>query len=227
MASIKQQVLDANRKIVEMGLVSLTWGNVSFRNTSTGRIYIKPSGVNLQDLLPSEISCTRLDGTLISGKKPSVDLPTHLELYRECPEINSVIHTHSKYATIFAQSSRSIPCLGTTHADYFFGNIPCISHPNANAVREEYEKNTGASIIKFYKANNISYNDMAACLIDGHGPFVWGTSIKVSVERAHVLELVAEMAHKTLLLNPDAFLEVFITKKHFLRKHGNKSYYGQ
>jgi len=227
MRSIKKEVLKANKWIIDKGLVSLTWGNVSYYDRDTSVVYIKPSGADLNLLSIDEISSVRMDETLISGRKPSVDLPTHLEIYKNFSDINSIVHTHSKYATIFAQAQKSIPCLGTTHADYFFGEIPCIRHPTENEVTENYEKYTGKTIAKFYKMSGLSYNDVAACLISGHGSFVWGNTIENALQHSFILELVAEMAYKTLLFNPQSTLEKFIINKHFLRKHGDKSYYGQ
>jgi|TARA_R110000824_G_scaffold101327_3_gene240704 L-ribulose-5-phosphate 4-epimerase len=227
MTSFKKEVLEANRWMVNKGLVSMTWGNLSYCDRNTNRVYIKPSGVDLNLLNEKDISCVDLNGVLISGKSPSVDLPTHLEIYKSFMGICSIAHTHSKYATIFAQSQKSIPCLGTTHADYFFGEIPCIAYPTTEEVVKNYEKYTGAAIIKFYKMQDIGYNDIPACLLAGHGPFVWGNTVDKAIEHAYVLELVAEMAYKTLLLNPESTLEKFIIDKHFLRKHGDKGYYGQ
>jgi len=225
--SLKQKVLDANKWIVNKNLVELTWGNVSFCDRENNKVIIKPSGVVLDQMAPHQISCVDLEGNLLSGNKPSVDTPTHIELYKSFPNINCVIHTHSKYATIFAQAYRAIPCLGTTHADYFYGDIPCIPPPDPRGVLNAYEKNTGKSINEFYKVSKIDYNKVQACVVAGHGPFVWGNTINQTLEHAYVLEIVAEYAYKSLILNPDSILPQYILDKHFLRKHGDNKYYGQ
>jgi len=223
----KKQVLDANKWIVEKKLVELTWGNVSYFDRNQGKIYIKPSGVNLAKATPDDVSEITLDGRLISGKKPSVDTPTHLEIYKNFDRVDCVIHTHSKYCTIFAQSNISIPCLGTTHADYFYGDIPCIDHTDVIDTSKDYERNTGKNICEHYKVNKINPLYVGVCLVKGHGVFCWGKGIEKTLERAFVSEALAEMAYKTLILNPCAELQPHILDKHFLRKHGDKKYYGQ
>ena len=223
--NIKQEVLDANKWIVDKKLVELTWGNVSAKNNNL--VYIKPSGVNLNSAIAEDIAVLNIDGKHINGLKPSVDTPTHLALYKNFKDIGCVVHTHSKYSTIFAQAGRDIPCLGTTHADYFYGDIPCIPHPNKKQVNNEYELNTGNIIVEHYLKNNIKYNYIPACVVAGHGTFVWGQNIDKALESVFVLELVAEMAYKTLLLNPNASLKKYVLDKHYLRKHGNNKYYGQ
>lgn len=224
---MKSQVLQANRKIVDEGLVELTWGNVSFFDRPSGLIFIKPSGVDLSLATEQEISVVNIQGELLSGKKPSVDLPTHLEIYKGFEEVNCVVHTHSKYATIFAQARQPIPCLGTTHADYFNGDIPCVPHATEEQVTEAYEKFTGLAITEFYRSNLISCMDNPACLVSGHGVFVWSDTIAKALEVAKVTEIVAEMAHKTILMNRSASIEQFILSKHFLRKNGANKTYGQ
>ena len=223
--NIKQEVLDANKWIVDKKLVELTWGNVSAKNNNL--VYIKPSGVNLNSAIAEDIAVLNIDGKHINGLKPSVDTPTHLALYKNFKDIGCVVHTHSKYSTIFAQAGRDIPCLGTTHADYFYGDIPCIPHPNKKQVNNKYELNTGNIIVEHYLKNNIKYNYIPACVVAGHGTFVWGQNIDKALESVFVLELVAEMAYKTLLLNPNASLKKYVLDKHYLRKHGNNKYYGQ
>ena len=156
-----------------------------------------------------------------------MDTPTHLEIYKSFDDVRCVIHTHSRYATIFAQAASEIPCLGTTHADYFYGNIPCVDCPTKREVDRNYEEYTGKSITSFHIQNNIDYNSMQACLVAGHGPFVWGKTIDSALENAKVLEIIAELAHKTLSLNKNSYLPRYILNKHFLRKHGDKKYYGQ
>jgi len=137
------------------------------------------------------------------------------------------VHTHSKYSTIFAQAGRDIPCLGTTHADYFYGDIPCVSHPSKKLVKNDYELNTGNLIVEHYHKNDIKYDYMPACIVSGHGTFVWGENIEKALENVYVLEIIAEMAYKTLLLNPKASLKKYVLDKHYLRKHGDNKYYGQ
>jgi L-ribulose-5-phosphate 4-epimerase len=223
----KKSVLYANKWIVDKGLVELTWGNVSCYDRQKSTIYIKPSGVSLDSIKEDDISSLTIKGSLLSGKKPSVDTPTHLEIYRNFSNVNCVIHTHSKYATIFAQANMSIPCLGTTHSDYFYGPIPCVEHPNMQEVNSDYEKQTGIGICNYFESNKINPLQMGSCLVKGHGVFSWGPNIEKALEKAYVLELIAEMAYKTIIINPDAKLERFILDKHFLRKHGENKYYGQ
>lgn len=223
----KKEVLEANKWIVKKGLVELTWGNVSVIDRDKQVVLIKPSGVDLDNAVEENISELTLGGAGISGLKPSVDTPTHLFLYKKFPDIKSIVHTHSKYCTIFAQAAMPIPCLGTTHADYFYGTVPCAPHPNKQQVKADYEFNTALQIYEHFRQNEIHYNEMGGCLVAGHGVFTWGHSSKIALERAYVLELVAEMAYKTLLLNPSTTLKKFILDKHFLRKHGKQKYYGQ
>lgn len=224
---LKQQVLNANKWIVEKKLVELTWGNVSSLDSCKEKIYIKPSGVDLYSAKSDDIAVVDRSGTSISGLKPSVDTPTHLALYRGFKDLMCVVHVHSKYSTIFAQAGLDIPCLGTTHADYFYGDIPCVPHPSIEEVRGEYEMNTGNLIVEHYRKNNINYCHIPACVVSGHGAFIWGENINDTLERAFVLEVVAEMAFKTRMMNPQASLEKYVLDKHYLRKHGNKKYYGQ
>lgn len=225
--NFKKKVLEANKWIVDKHLVELTWGNVSYLNKDTNLVYIKPSGVDLFKATNEAISELCTNGDLVSGKKPSVDTPTHLEIYKNFDNINCVVHTHSKYCTIFAQANMSIPCLGTTHADYFYGNIPCIEHTDYEKTYQNYEGETGSNICKYFLDNDINPLTMGACLVKGHGVFFWAESIEKALENALVAELLAEMAYKTLILNSKAALEEFILDKHFLRKHGDKKYYGQ
>jgi L-ribulose-5-phosphate 4-epimerase len=223
----KSEVLEANRWIVAQGLVKLTWGNVSALSDDKTAIIIKPSGLALDNATPDDMSVVSLEGELLGGQKPSVDTPTHLELYECFPTIGCVVHTHSKYGTIFAQANRPIPCLGTTHADYFSGDIPCIPHPNRTEVEEEYEIATGRIIGEYFRENGLDYNQIPACIVQGHGVFVWGETGNKTLESAYVLELVAEMALNTLLLEPHSHLADYVAEKHFSRKHGQTSYYGQ
>ena len=224
---ICNNVLHANKWIVENGLVELTWGNVSFYDRKTGLVYIKPSGVNLEKTQAKDISIVTISGEQKSGKKPSVDLETHLEIYKSFESANCVIHTHSKYATIFSQANKYIPCLGTTHADYFDGDIPCVPHTTQIETEKHYEKNTGLNIVKYYLHNNIEASRVSSCIVKNHGVFTWGDSIDSALEKSKVVELVAEMAYKTILINSDSRIEKFIISKHFNRKHGENKSYGQ
>ena len=223
----EKTTLYANKWIVEKKLVELTWGNVSCFDRKNETIYIKPSGVSLEDTTEEDISGMSYNGYHLFGKKPSVDTPTHLEIYARFPKVNCVIHTNSKYATIFAQAGMSIPCLGTTHADYFYGEIPCVDNTNPAETKAAYEECTGERICRHFKKNKIDPLQVGACLVNGHGVFSWDSTVERALERAYVLEIVAEMAFKTLMLNKDARLDKFILDKHFLRKHGEKKYYGQ
>ena len=224
---VKLRVLQANQWIVDKGLVKLTWGNVSALDDTSAAIIIKPSGISLQEATEEDMSVIAWDGTLLRGKKPSVDTPTHLELYERFPEVRCIVHTHSKYGTIFAQANRSVPCLGTTHADYFAGDIPCVPHPSENQINTDYEMFTGRIIGEYFKRNGFIYNHIPGCIVQGHGVFTWGETIDKALETAYVLELVAEMAFKTLALDSYSYLADFVAEKHFARKHGQTSYYGQ
>jgi len=224
---LKKHVLEANRWIVKENLVKLTWGNVSYYDREKDLIYIKPSGVDLNSIFPEHISVTTGNGHCIGGQRPSVDLPTHMAIYKYFEEINCIVHTHSKYSTIFAQANKKIPCLGTTHADYFYGDIPCIPHPIEEDVLRDYEASTGRMVGEYYFNNKISYSEIPSCLIGGHGAFSWSDTIPSALEIAKVTEIVAEMTYKTLMLNSKASLEEFILSKHFLRKNGENKLYGQ
>lgn len=228
-SSIESSVLEliqTNRNLKSSGLVLFTWGNASLKTQD--RVYIKPSGVPYEEIQINDISVVDFEtGAHTGGMKPSVDTPTHLALYKHFPKVNSIIHTHSEYCTIFAQAKMPIPCLGTTHADYFYGDVPVIEDLAIDQIEKNYEHNTGIGIVNTFSKLNISYLDVPAALIPCHGVFVWGESLKQALERAVILEHVAKMAYKTLLLNSDTTLDKNILDKHFLRKHGDKKYYGQ
>tara|TARA_R110000851_G_scaffold184962_1_gene334328 strand:+ start:19 stop:696 length:678 start_codon:yes stop_codon:yes gene_type:complete len=223
----RKKVLEANKYLFTSGLVSVTWGNVSYIDRESNVVYIKPSGVDLFKTSDQHISKVSVAGTHISGKKPSVDTPTHLEVYRKFLEVGSIVHTHSKYATIFAQANKDISCMGTTHADYFDGAIPCIPCPNVEDVKSEYEANTGKAIVNYFTNNDTDPMRVPAVLVSGHGPFCWGRSTEDALENAYVLEKIAEMAYKTLILSGNHHLPEHILRKHFDRKHGEEKYYGQ
>ena len=225
--SIKKQLLSANKEIVDLGLVKLTWGNVSVRQDN--KILIKPSGVDLQNLDFNDMSIVDFNNTLLGGLKQSVDTPAHIEIYKSFHSVNAVVHTHSKYATSFAQSKTNIPCLGTTHADYFRYEIPVVGEAKN---LEKYEKSTGESIVNFFIENSIDPLEVPAALCPGHGVFAWGESIEAAVRNALVLELVAEMSYNTIVISMYSdkkapSIDSSISDKHFLRKHGKEKYYGQ
>jgi len=224
---LKEKVWQANLDLVKYNLVTLTFGNVSGFDRKMGLMAIKPSGISYDELKPKDIVIVDLKGKVIEGKlKPSSDTPTHLKLYRAFKEIGGVSHAHSEYATAFAQAAREIPCLGTTHADCFYGSIPVTRYLRQKEVREDYEGNTGKVIIERFAASNPL--EMPAVLVAGHGPFCWGRSPLEAVENNLILEKVAKMALVTLLVNPEKKpLPDYILRKHYQRKHGPHAYYGQ
>jgi L-ribulose-5-phosphate 4-epimerase len=225
--SLKIDVCEANLELKRNNLIIYSWGNVSGIDRGQGIIAIKPSGVSYDTLTPDDIVLVDLEGNVVEGSmRPSSDTPTHLEIYRNFPNIGGVCHTHSLNATVWAQACRSIPCLGTTHADYFYGDIPVTSVMSAEYIESEYELNTGRIIVETF--SNIDPDQMPAVLVANHGPFTWGPSPDKSVESAVVLEQVAEMALKTAVIKPElpAISQVLLDK-HYLRKHGENAYYGQ
>jgi L-ribulose-5-phosphate 4-epimerase len=226
---IVDRVISVNKSLLSEGLVLFTWGNASARSEKYDHIFfIKPSGIPFSDLNTKNISCVDLTtGLLKSGSSPSVDTPTHVALYKGFPEIRSVIHTHSKYCTIFAQAKKSIPCLGTTHADYFYGDIPVIKDLSNDEIDNNYEENTGLKIVEHFKKNNISHKNMKAALCPSHGVFVWGETPEEALKNSIILENIAEMAYKTMILYKEVIFNPKLLDKHFLRKHGNNKYYGQ
>jgi len=224
---LKEDVYKANMELVEKGLVIYTWGNVSGIDREKGLVVIKPSGVEYDGMKPEDMVVVDMEGNVVEGRyKPSSDTPTHLVLYRTYPDIGGVVHTHSAWAVTFAQAGLDIPALGTTHADYFFGDIPCTRDLTAQEIDEAYEKNTGNVIVE-----TIGEKDPMAVpsiVVKNHGPFSWGKSSKESVYHAVVLEKVAEMAYKTMTLNPRVErVGQYLLDKHYYRKHGANAYYGQ
>ncbi len=220
------ELIQCNQSLQKENLVIYTWGNVSCREGKY--ILIKPSGVKFDDLSKENISKIDISSEdLISGYKPSVDTPTHIHLYKNFRNINAVVHTHSKYATIFAQAKKPIPCLGTTHADYFYGDIPLVDDLSYDEIENNYEQNTGKKIVQYFKKNSIDPLNMGAALCPSHGVFTWGKDLSSALKNAIVLEYIAEVAYKTLVLNPEPNFNNELLDKHFLRKHGKKSYYGQ
>ena len=227
--ALKQQVLHANLELPRMGLVAFTWGNVSARDAATGAIAIKPSGLPYDNMTADDMVVVDAEGRVLEGKrKPSSDLATHLELYRAFPALGGVVHTHSNWATVWAQACREIPALGTTHADYFRGAIPCTAVLGEAQIRGAYEKETGLAIVQHFRQAGIDPVQMPAVLVANHGPFVWGPDAEAAVHNAAVLELTAQMAFLTLQLNPQIpVMPAHLLDKHFLRKHGPGAYYGQ
>ena len=225
---LKEQVCEANLQLVREGLVVQTWGNVSGIDRQSRYVVIKPSGVPYDEMRPEHMVVIGLDaGRALEGQlRPSSDTATHLELYRAFPGIGSIVHTHSLYATAWAQAQREIPILGTTHADYFNGPIPCTRFLSDEEVQSDYERNTGHVIVERFA--RLDPLQMPAALVAGHAPFAWGTNVPKAVENAIVLEYVARLASETLKVNPDvAFLQSALLDKHFFRKHGPGAYYGQ
>lgn len=225
---LKQRVCRANLDLVSHGLVILTWGNVSGIDRESGLVVIKPSGVSYAKMQPEDMVVVSLaDGRVVEGRlKPSSDTPTHLELYRRFDGIGGIVHTHSLYATIWAQARRPIPVLGTTHADYFNGPIPCTRVMRPAEIRSDYELNTGRVIVEAFK--KLDPMQMPAILVAGHGPFTWGTTPEKAVENAVVLEYVARLALETFGLNRRVTpIQPALLRKHFNRKHGPAAYYGQ
>jgi L-ribulose-5-phosphate 4-epimerase len=224
---LKKEVCAANLMLPQHGLVVFTWGNVSAVDRDKGLMVIKPSGVEYSRLRPEDMVVVALDsGKRVEGAlNPSSDTDTHLELYRRFENIGGVVHTHSRWATIFAQSGRPIPPLGTTHADYFYGEIPCTREMTEKEVGGDYERETGRVIVETIADKNPDH--IPGVLVHSHGPFAWGTDASNAVHNAVVLEETAMMALYTLMLSPDARLGGALLDKHFLRKHGPGAYYGQ
>lgn len=226
---LKKQVYEANMELPRRGLVTYTWGNVSGIDREAGLFVIKPSGVDYDVLTPDDMVVIDLEGNRVEGKyKPSSDTATHLELYKAFPELGGVVHTHSPWATSWAQTGRGIPCYGTTHADYMYGEIPCARNLTAEEIEEAYEKNTGLVIIETLKEKKINPMHVPAILCSNHGPFTWGKDAADAVHNSVVLEEVAKMAAWTEMIRPGApEAPQCMQDKHFLRKHGPNAYYGQ
>ncbi len=223
---LKQRVFDANMTLAKSGLVVGTWGNVSEIDREKNAVAIKPSGVSYDSMKVTDIVVVDLEGNVIDGTlNPSSDTPTHLELYREFKEIGGVTHTHSSTAVSFAQAGRSVPALGTTHHDYFYGDIPCTRQMTSEEIKGDYELNTGKVIVEAFKGINPVH--VPAVLVNQHGPFTWGKSAKESVFHSVVLEEVSKMALNAFALNGNIVVNKDLQTKHFERKHGENSYYGQ
>ena len=226
---LKKKVYEANMELPRYGLVTFTWGNVSGIDREKGLFVIKPSGVDYDKMTWEDMVVMDLEGNKVEGKfKPSSDTPTHLELYKAFPEIGGIVHTHSSYATSWAQAGRSIPCYGTTHADYIYGEVPCVRCLTKEEIEEAYETNTGHLIVNEFKRMNKDPMAVPAVLCKNHGPFAWGKNADKAVYNGTVLEEICKMAFNTLALNPAAKnLPDYIVDKHYLRKHGPNAYYGQ
>ena len=228
--TLKRSVFNANLALVKHNLVTLTWGNASGIDRERGLVVIKPSGVAYDTMTAEDMVVVDLatGATVDSTLKPSSDLATHLALYRAWPEIGGVVHAHSLYATAFAQACCCAPCLGTTHADHFSGDIPCTRDLTQTEVEGDYEANTGAVIIECFAQRKLQPLSMPAALVARHGPFTWGKSAAHAVEQAVALEHVCHMALSTQQLNPNpGVFPAYVLQKHFERKHGPKAYYGQ
>ena len=226
---LKKKVYEANMLLPKYGLVTFTWGNVSAIDRETGYFVIKPSGVDYEIMKPEDMVVMDLEGNRVEGRyKPSSDTPTHLELYKAFPEIGGIVHTHSSYATSWAQAGRDIPCYGTTHADYIYGPVPCVRCLTKEEIEDAYEENTGHLIVNEFKRLGKDPKAVPVVLCKNHGPFAWGKDAKEAVHNAVVLEEVAKMAYRAETINPriqPAPQE--LQDKHYNRKHGKNAYYGQ
>lgn len=225
--SLKEKVWKANMELPKYGLVTFTWGNVSGIDREKGLVVIKPSGVEYDGMSVEDMVVVDLKGNVVEGKwKPSSDTPTHLALYSAFPNIGGVVHTHSRWATSWAQAGRGIPAYGTTHGDYFYGEIPCTRKMTPEEIAGEYEHETGNVIIETFE--NKSPDDIPAVLVHSHGPFIWGTDPHNAVHNAVVLEELAFMASSTESITPSiGVMQQELLDKHYLRKHGKNAYYGQ
>ncbi|MDO4942680.1 MAG: L-ribulose-5-phosphate 4-epimerase [Lachnospiraceae bacterium] len=227
--SLKKAVYEANMELPKRGLITYTWGNVSGIDRESGYFVIKPSGVDYDMLTPDDMVVMDLKGNRVEGRyNPSSDTPTHIELYKKYPEIGGIVHTHSPYATSWAQAGRSLPLYGTTHADYFYGSIPCARSLTPEEIEGDYEKNTGLVIIETFEKNGLNPLYTPGVLCTNHGPFTWGKDAAEAVHNAVVLEEIAKMDLNTEIVNPKVTpAPDCIRDKHFFRKHGENAYYGQ
>lgn len=225
---LKKRVLKANLQLPKYGLVTFTWGNVSEIDREKGVIAIKPSGVEYDVMVEEQIVIVDLQGNRIEGElNPSSDTATHVELYKAFPEIGGIVHTHSRNATIWAQAGLDVPALGTTHADYFYGNVPCTRQLSNTEIETDYEQNTGLVIIEEFAKRKLDPKAIPGVVIAGHAPFSWGKDAFDAVHNAVVLEEISAMAIGTRALNPAIMINPALLDKHYSRKHGDNSYYGQ
>ena len=226
---LKEKVLKANLDLVKNKLVLFTWGNVSQIDRASGLIVIKPSGVSYDDMTADDLVVVDLNGNVVEGKlRPSSDTPTHIEFYKAFPDVGGVTHTHSTFATAWAQAGRAIPFYGTTHADYFYGDMPCARSLTQAEIEGEYEKNTGLAIVEKFASDGLKPLEVPGVLIKSHGVFAFGKDADGSVYNATVIEEVAKMAYLTERINPNVQrADQFMMEKHYQRKHGKNAYYGQ
>lgn len=227
--NLKKEVYEANLLLPQYQLITFTWGNVSGIDREKGIIAIKPSGIEYDKMKIEDIVLCDLDGNVVEGHyKPSSDLMTHLELYKNFKSIRGIVHTHSQNATSWSQAGRDIPAFGTTHGDYFYGDVPCTRYMKEMEIQNDYELNTGKVIVETFISRGIDANQMPGVLVQSHGPFTWGDSPKDAVHNAVVLEELAAMALKTQIINKQAKpMQQQLLDKHYLRKHGVGAYYGQ
>lgn len=223
---LKKKVCKANLELVRHGLVIFTWGNVSAIDREQNLVVIKPSGVSYSGMKPEDMVVVDLEGNIVEGEyKPSSDTATHLVLYSNFQDIGGIVHTHSEWATIWAQAGQPVPALGTTHADYFYGSIPCTRKLTDNEIKNDYEKETGSVIVEtFY---NMDPNAIPGVLVNNHGPFAWGKDANEAVHNSVVMEAVSKMAYYTLKIKHVPSIDQVLLDKHYLRKHGKGAYYGQ
>ena len=227
--ALQQKVLEANLKLKEYNLVVLTWGNVSALSDDRKYVVIKPSGVDYAVMTADQMVVTDLDGNVVEGNlRPSSDLPTHIEIYKNFQGVGGIVHTHSRYATAFAQAEQELPCYGTTHADHFYGTVPCTRHLLPEEIESGYEINTGKVIVETFRERHLDPLAVPAVLVCKHGPFTWGSDMKKAVENALVLDETAHMAILSMMMNPSIqAAPQYLQDKHYFRKHGANAYYGQ
>lgn len=225
---LKEEVFKANLDLVKNGLVIFTWGNVSGIDRESGLVVIKPSGVSYETMTANDMVVVDLDGNVVEGNlRPSSDTPTHIAIYKAFPEVGGVVHTHSTYATAWAQAGKDIPNIGTTHADYFHDDIPCTADMTEDEVKGDYELETGNVIVRKFKEEGINPVHTPGVNVKNHGPFAWGKNPMDAVHNAVVMEQVAKMAYLALQINPMLQMNPLLIEKHFSRKHGPNAYYGQ
>ena len=226
LTELKKKVLEANLALVNHGLVLFTWGNVSGIDRDRGLVAIKPSGISYEEMGIEDIVVLDLNGNTVEGNlKPSSDTATHIELYKAFADVGGIVHTHSEWATSWAQAGKPIPAYGTTHADHFFGEIPCTRKLTEKEISEDYEKNTGKVIVETFK--NLDFNSIPGVLVNSHAPFSWGADPETAVSNAVVLEEVSKMAFRTQVLGNMIPVDNYLLEKHYQRKHGKNAYYGQ